>query len=46
MLVVVGSLSIHVNDPDLAFHKARMLARAGRPVKVGPQWSTSLRPPK
>jgi len=29
---------------DLAFHRARLLARSGRPVLVGPIFSRSLRP--
>jgi hypothetical protein len=45
MKIAVGPLVFDL-PPDLAFHKARMLARAGRPVKIGPSWSTSLRPPR
>jgi hypothetical protein len=41
--LIVGSLVFDL-PADLAIHKARVLARAGRPVLVGPLFSRALRP--
>lgn len=45
MKIAVGFLVFEL-PPDLAAHVARAQVRRGHRVRVGPSWSTALRPPR